>query len=72
MYPDSRRSLVKSPHLSFCSEPFGLEQRTLGIASVLQGTKQFIALNGERGCSATQAEANNNNLAYVATQGIIG
>ena len=44
------------PHLSFCSEPFGLEQRTLGIASVPQGTKQFIALNGERACSARQAE----------------
>ena len=45
------------PHLSFCSAPFGLEQRTLGIASVPQGTKQFIALDGERACSARQAEA---------------
>ena len=45
------------PHLSFCSEPFGLEQRTLGIASVPQGTKQFIACNGERACSTRQAEA---------------
>ena len=44
------------PHLSFCSEPFGLEQCTLGIASVPQGTKQFIALNGERACSARRAE----------------
>ena len=34
-------------HLSFCSVPFGLEQLTLGIASVPQETKQFIALNGE-------------------------
>ena len=33
------------------------EQRTLGIASVPQGTKQFIALNGERACSARWAEA---------------
>ena len=37
------------PHLSYWPEPFGLEQRTLGIAS---GTKQFIALNGKRSCSA--------------------
>ena len=44
------------PHLS-CSDPFGLEQRTLGIASVVQGTRQFIALNEKRACSARQAEA---------------
>ena len=49
--------LQTEPGLSFCSEPFGLEQRNLGIASVPQGTKQFIALNGERACSARQAEA---------------
>ena len=29
----------------------------LGIASVPLGTKQFISLNGERACSARQAEA---------------
>ena len=46
------------PHLSFCSEPFGLEQRTLGIASVPQGTKEFVILNGEWACSARQAETN--------------
>ena len=45
------------PYLSFCSEPFHLEQCTLGIALVPQGTKQFIALNGEQACSARQAEA---------------
>ena len=57
-YPDSKRSRAKSPPpLSFCSEPFGLERRTLGIASVPQGTMQFIALNGERACSARRAEA---------------
>ena len=34
-------------HSSFCSEPFGQDQhRTLGIASVPQGTKLFIALKG--------------------------
>ena len=44
------------PHLSFCTEPFGLEQRTMGIASAPQGMKQFMAVNGERACSARQAE----------------
>ena len=47
----------KRPHLS-CSEPCGMEQLTLGIASVPQGTKQFIGLNGERACLARQAEGN--------------
>ena len=53
------------PHLSFYSEPFGLEQRTLGIASVPQGTKQFIAINGERTCSARQAGANQQQPKYL-------
>ena len=61
MYPDSKQSRAKSPHLSFCSEPFGLEQRTLGIALVPQGTKQFIAINGERACWADRPRQNNNN-----------
>ena len=55
--PTPHRVGSNRPHLSFCSEPFGLEQRTLGIASVPQGTKQFIAINGELEYSARQATA---------------
>ena len=49
------------PHLSFCSEQFGLEQRTLGIASVRQGTKQFIALNGSGPARPDRLRQDNNN-----------
>ena len=48
------------PHLSFCSEPFGQEQRTLEIASVPQGTKQFIALNGDGPARPERSRRNNN------------
>ena len=56
MYPDSWRSRANLPHLSFCSDPLGLEQRTLEIASVPQGMQRFIYLDWERACSARQDE----------------
>ena len=55
------------PHLSFCSAPFSLEQRPLGIALAPQGTKQFVALNGDRTCSARQAEARQQQQAVAMT-----
>ena len=59
-------------HLSFCSDPYGLEQRTLGIASVPQGTNKFITLNGERACSARQAETKQQQQQLMKSKKLFG
>ena len=59
--PWSRWNWAELPHLFFCSEPFILEQRTLGIALVPQGTKQLISLMGSWPAQPDRSRQSNNN-----------
>ena len=63
---DVPRDAVGPNRLYFCSKPFGQQQRTLRIALIPQGMKQFIALDGEQACSARLAEAKQQQLHTVA------